>query len=319
MKELISVIVPVYKVEDYLHECIDSILAQTYRNLEIILVDDGSPDNCPAICDEYAEKDSRIKVIHKDNGGLSDARNAGLAVCSGEYILFVDSDDLLTKDSVEVLYDLAKEYKVSLMIGGHQRISSSSEIIGQPDTVQVKSLSKTEAMEDMFRNGCASWARLYHRSIHKDILFPIGEINEDEAVVLPILDRCENIVVTDRTVYMYRCRPESITTAEFSVKKMDWYRHCKANLEWIQTHHPELTEPAAERYRGAILWSLTEIALSNQSFKSQVKVLCAELRAEKHLFKRIPYRYRTDQIRAFTLMYLPFSWYRVFIRLKRRS
>lgn len=316
---LISVIVPVYNVEPYLRDCVDSILAQTYTNLEIILVDDGSPDNCPAICDEYAAKDARVIVIHRENGGLSDARNAGLSVCRGEYIMFVDSDDLLTANAVEVLYNLAKEQQVPFVIGGHQRFNKSSETVEQPESLQVKRFSKTEAMEDILRNGCASWGRIYHHSIHKDILFPKGEINEDEAIVLQILDRCENAVKTDQVVYLYRCRPESITTTKFSPKKLDWYRHCKANLEWIREHHPELENDAAERYRGALLWSLTEIALSDQSYKNKVIHLCEELQAEKKLFQRIPYQYSTDRIRTFMLMHLPYSWYRTFIRLKRKS
>lgn len=112
--KLISVIVPVYNVEKYLSKCIDSILAQTYKNLEIILVDDGSPDNCPKICDEYAKKDNRIKVIHKENGGLSAARNVALDIAKGEYIGFVDSDDFIAEDMYEVLYNLAEKYNAEI-------------------------------------------------------------------------------------------------------------------------------------------------------------------------------------------------------------
>ena len=115
MSERISVIVPVYKVEPYLRRCVDSILAQTYTNLEVILVDDGSPDDCPAICDEYARIDSRVKVIHKENGGLSDARNAGMAMMNGEYLMFVDSDDCLTADAVEVLLTHAQQSGVPVL------------------------------------------------------------------------------------------------------------------------------------------------------------------------------------------------------------
>mgnify|MGYP002514978694 CR=1 FL=1 len=121
MEPLISVIVPVYKVEQYLHQCVDSILNQTYRNLEVILVDDGSPDGCPAICNVYAEKDERVRVIHKVNGGLSDARNAGMAVMNGEYLSFVDSDDLLPVDAVETLLKIAVEEDADLVLGGYNR------------------------------------------------------------------------------------------------------------------------------------------------------------------------------------------------------
>ena len=118
---LVSIIVPIYKVEPYLRRCLDSIVNQSYTNLEIILVDDGSPDNCPQICDEYASKDNRIKVIHKKNGGLSDARNAGLDICKGEYISFVDSDDWVDEKYIETLLDLAIKENVDIAIGEHEK------------------------------------------------------------------------------------------------------------------------------------------------------------------------------------------------------
>jgi len=318
-KPLISVIVPVYKVEPYLHTCIDSILAQTYTNLEIILVDDGSPDNCPAICDEYAQKDARVKVIHKENGGLSDARNAGLDICTGEYLMFVDSDDLLTANAVESLYALAVKNCAQLVIGGYIRFENNPMLPNETNPPEIRIFSNTEAMGEMLRNGCASWARLYQTSVHKAKFFPKGEINEDEAVMLQVLEDCETAVMTNRVIYLYRCRPNSITTTTFSLKKLAWYRHCKANLEWIRAHHPELTALAAARYRGAVLWSLTEIALSNQPYKNEVKLLRSELCREKRLFEKIKFQYRTDYFRMLLLMYLPFGVYRILIRSKRRS
>ena len=114
---LVSVIIPVYKVEPYLRQCVDSVLAQTYTDFEVILVDDGSPDGCPAICDEYAEKDCRVKVIHKENGGLSDARNAGINIACGEYALFVDSDDFISKEFLENLLRMAEEYNLDIVEG----------------------------------------------------------------------------------------------------------------------------------------------------------------------------------------------------------
>lgn len=314
---VISVIVPVYNVEAYLHDCIDSILAQTYTELEIILVDDGSPDNCPAVCDEYAQKDARVTVIHKENGGLSDARNAGLAVCSGEYLMFVDSDDLLVPNAVRTLYELALEYDAQLVIGGHVRFEKEPGVDYDSISTKAKVMNSIESMKDVFINGCASWARLYQTSVHKSVLFPKGDINEDEAIICQLLENCQKVVITETPVYLYRCRSESITTSAFSIQKLAWYRHCKANLEWIRTYHPELTDYATARYRSSILWSLTEIALSDGEYEEEVEELCDKLKEDKELFKYIKYRYPTDRIRTLMLMELPFSWYRALIRLKR--
>ena len=131
MEDLISVVVPIYNVENYIKKCVDSILSQTYKNLEIILVDDGSPDNCPQICDEYAQKDNRIKVIHKENGGLSDARNAGIDISKGKFITFIDSDDYIEKDYVEVLYNSIKENASDMAIGSHKAIYDNGTILNK--------------------------------------------------------------------------------------------------------------------------------------------------------------------------------------------
>lgn len=318
-RPLISVIVPVYNVENYLRACVDSIIAQTYDNLEIILVDDGSPDNCPAICDEYAEKDSRIKVIHKENGGLSDARNAGLSVMTGEYLMFVDSDDLLPKNAVSALYNLAVEYNSELVIGSHRKfvdITDLNDSIIKSNTVSC--LSKKESICHMFQHGCASWGRLYRADIHKSITFPIGEINEDEAIVLKILDKCNSVIITDECVYHYRTRPESITTSSFSLKKLDWYRHCKANLEWIREHYPELENLAAARYRGCLMWTLTEIALSDVSCPEEQRDMISELHNKRRFFLNISFDSAKEKIRFLMLSCLPFSIYRAFIRKKRK-
>lgn len=316
-KPLISVIVPVYKVEQYLRACVDSILAQTYTNLEIILVDDGSPDACGTICDKYAARDNRVRVIHKENGGLSDARNAGMSVCTGDYLAFVDSDDLLAFDALDRLYGLAEAYSAELVIGGHVRFSDETGVSFEKTEVPAQVMTKSEAMNEFFQNGCASWARLYKRAVHIDKHFPVGEINEDEAIVLSLLDRSDTVVKTERVVYGYRTRPESITTSSFSLKKLDWYRHCKANLEWIQANHPELEEPAAIRYRNSILWSLTEMALAEGDYSEHIKLLVSELKANRVLFTSIPYQHSTDKIRTVLLTHLPFAFYRAFIRIKR--
>lgn len=315
---LISVIVPVYKVEPYLRACVDSILAQTYTNLEIILVDDGSPDSCGAICDEYAEKDSRVRVIHKANGGLSDARNVGMAVCTGEFLTFVDSDDLLTPNTLELLYSLAEVHHAELVIGGHARFTDESGFVFEQTEVTAEVMTKQQAMTDFFKSGCASWARLYRRNVQIDVSFPVGEINEDEAIVLHLLDRCETVVKTERIVYGYRTRPESITTSTFSLKKLDWYRHCKANLEWIRENYPELEEAAAHRYRSSILYSLTEIALADRPYQAERDALLADLKVSRKLFSKLSNTNRADKLRVMLLTYFPFLLYRFIVRRRQK-
>lgn len=320
--DLVSIIVPIYNVEAYLEECIASIVRQTYTNLEIILVDDGSPDRCPAICDKYAEMDSRIIVIHKENGGLSDARNAGLKAATGKYFYFVDSDDVLPQNSIEWMVSCLTENNADMVIAGFERFTGSTDNvffstcpIGQ--TI-VTLMNREEAMRDFYRDGCQAWAVLYKKKIHKGIYFPYGEINEDEAIVFRILERCDKVVVTNKVVYQYRCRAESITTSSFSPKKFAWYRHCRDNLAWIRENHPELVEFAAARYRSSLLWTLTEIALSKEKYTAETNELIIELKQNKKLFSRIVFSSRSDKIRMWMLCSLPFEIYRCFIRMKRR-
>ena len=306
MEPLISVIVPIYNVEKYLRECIDSIINQTYRNLEIILVDDGSPDSCGKICDEYAKKDVRIKVIHKENGGLSDARNAGMYVADGKYLIFVDSDDYMVMEGIEYLYKLISSNDADIAIGGVERFNDldkatvSSSYTG---AIKEKTMNKTEAMKDVFLDGCAAWARIYKKSIHNGICFPKGEINEDEAIVLQILERCTKIVKSNFVVYKYRFRPNSITSVDFNIKKLDWYYHCKENLEFIENNFPGLTEYAGKRYYSSIIFSLVSISQSDKNeFRNVLPVILNEFKCRYKNIKRSKLISRREKIDAKGIM-----------------
>lgn len=147
-EDLISVIVPVYKVEKYLHRCVDSIINQTYKNLEIILVDDGSPDNCPKICDEYAQKDQRIKVIHKKNAGISEARNAGLEIAQGEFVAFVDSDDYIDSTMYEKMLLLAQKEKNDLVLCGFKKVSEDGKIENFNEKIMQEEIDFTHGIPD---------------------------------------------------------------------------------------------------------------------------------------------------------------------------
>lgn len=278
---LISVIIPVYNVEKYISECIESILGQTYKKLEIILVDDGSSDNSGKICDEYSEKDGRIKVIHKENGGLSDARNTGMSAASGEYLIFVDSDDYMIHDGIEYLYNLIIENNAQLVIGGVEKFRDDTrQVIANTydGREQIICFNKEEAMKDMFLNGCASWARLYKKDIHDRVLFPKGEINEDEAIMLRIIEKCEKLVKSNRIIYRYRYRPQSITSTSFHKKKLAWYEHCKANLSYIGPRYPDLIPYAEYRYCSSMIWCLNNMTADVKNYGEEIKRIRQELK-----------------------------------------
>lgn len=198
LQPLISVIVPCYNVEEYLPKCIESILNQTYRNLEILLVDDGSPDNCGRICDEYAAKDSRIRIIHKKNGGLSDARNAALDVMTGEYVTFIDSDDYVSDDYVEYLYKIIKESGVKLSVSSYQTfVDDSSAEICTNNPLFVKIVHTNDALTGMFYQqifDTSAWAKMYHRSLFSDgIRYPKGWLYEDLPTTYRLMMKCDYI------------------------------------------------------------------------------------------------------------------------------
>ncbi len=320
MSDKISVIVPIYRVEKYLDECILSIREQTYRDLEIILVNDGSPDSCGNICKKHASEDSRITVIDKENGGLSDARNAGLLVSTGEYIYFVDSDDRLTKTSVEEMYRFATENSADMVIGGFERFSDETDKVffsTEAEGLYVKVMDQAQLVEDFYRDGCQAWAVLYSRKIHEGILFPKGEINEDEAIVFHIMERVKTAVVTNRVVYSYRNRSESITTEEFSPKKLVWVKHCEQNAEWIKAHYPDLEKQAMLRFAGSICWAMREIAICKTDYKSCVPELKKKLSENYKAFRKCK---PTGQLKIRLMMnrYLPFALYRMIERARAK-
>ena len=222
--DLISIIVPIYKVEKYINQCLDSICGQTYKNLEIILVDDGSPDNCGKICDEYAQKDSRIKVIHKENGGLSSARNAGLDVIKGEYISFIDSDDFIENNFIEKLYNLCIDNDVDIAECNYLQFENEIEKTKNKDKVEI--FTSYEMQNRMYSvygtRTTVVWNKLYKNYIYKELRFPNGKINEDEFCTYKAFYNCKKkIAVTNENLYYYRYNSESIMGKKFNSKRFD--------------------------------------------------------------------------------------------------
>lgn len=217
MTSLISIIVPIYNVEKYLNRCVESIVNQTYKNLEIILVDDGSPDNCPKMCDEWAEKDSRIKVIHKENGGLSSARNAGLDAMSGEYLMFVDSDDYIHAKTLEILYNTIIENDCEMSVGRYIKVWDSKTEKSE-FTHKNYLYDKNEYIKEFSHNlgellsvnMIISCCKLCKRNVFFDIRFPLNKTHEDEFVIHKICNNCNKIVLVDEGLYYYEQRNGSI-------------------------------------------------------------------------------------------------------------
>lgn len=252
-KELISVIVPIYKVEKYLEECILSIVNQTYKNLEIILIDDGSPDKCGSMCNEYAKKDKRIKVIHKENKGISSARNLGIEMATGEYIFFVDSDDYLFKTSIEKLYKDIIEYDADISIGG---VQDSITIYNPPKVKKV--VDKIDGLKLFFTEKifkCTVWAKLYKRSLIENERFDEEKkLVEDFDFSYRILKKSSKTVInTYERVYFYRIREDSLMRQKYSKdfeKEIDFSEEVLFDVE---KSFPELKNYAIRRYQRVIV------------------------------------------------------------------
>lgn len=243
MQELISIIIPVYKVENYIHRCIDSIINQTYQNLEIILIDDGSPDRCGEICDDYAKKDKRIRVIHKRNEGQSEARNQGLALATGKYIGFVDSDDYIKNNMFEVLYHNIIEYGVQIAIGNIVTVSKNKKEIVE-NHKEIEFYKNEEILRELLKNNISNYVynKLYTKKLWDDIKFPKGKILEDMDVMYKILEKVQTISCTNQTEYYY-CIRENSSISEINKSVTDNLKEIvKKRYRYLQGRRPDLLD-----------------------------------------------------------------------------
>lgn len=312
---LISVIVPVYNVEAYLGRCMDSILAQTYQNLEVILVDDGTKDASDKICDDYAARDPRVKVIHKENGGLSSARNAGIDIARGDYLGFVDSDDWIEPEMYETMLSLAQKYEVKLVCAGRYDFSSrrNEKTVGLcPKKEEV--ITGMELLGRTFTwDGCdsAAWDKLYHRSLFETIRYPLGQISEDVAMFYKLAELVDRAVMCDKPLYNYYHRPGSITTAKLSDKTFHFPRHTAVIYDYIRENHPELTDQARYlRVRGLIT-AMQAIDLAGEEARKTYASIYRDSRKELsgHLGFVLKYPRFTKKQRRDSLV-LASGWYR---------
>lgn len=281
-KNIVSIIIPVYNVREYLDDCVYSVINQTYKNLEIILVDDGSTDGSGSMCDEYAKLDNRVIVIHKVNGGLSDARNLGLEKTTGNWILFVDSDDYIDEDMVRDMLSIGLVNEADMVICG-------INILDPPnsrrqcffESIETECL-KNELLDA--RNGfwMTSWNRICKASLYKDIKFPVGKIHEDEDTTYRLIDRCNKIMGTSKCFYNYRIRSGSIMTHPSTLYNVDLvgifynkYQYFKSKKEY------KLSEAAFVEYMNTVFISyryLYKINHPNRDYViDRMKKACSEL------------------------------------------
>lgn len=257
METLISVIIPVYKVETYLEKCIVSVVEQTYKALEIILVDDGSPDRCGAICDEWEKKDKRIKVIHKSNGGLSEARNYGLDIAQGSYIVFVDSDDLIAPSMIEKLFATSQKYEADIveckyfcftdiLPGKENREAETSTVYMSEEALSLL------LDESVFKY--TVWNKLYCRKIFETLRFEVGKLHEDVFFTYQAFGISKRIIKIDDCLYYYRQRSGSIMGSGFSIRNLDSMEARKRQYYYMKENYPELSGKAQSQLLGNCLY-----------------------------------------------------------------
>ena len=271
MQEKISIIVPVYNVEAYLERCVESILKQTYTNLEILLVNDGSTDKSGELCDKLALRDHRIRVIHKENGGLSDARNRGIDEASSNLIGFIDSDDYIDEDMYETLYRQMVASKADLSMCGHYDVYHQ---IPEKQVAEIKTweLMPEEAIKMVMEAKILSVTavnKLYKKALFEQLRFRIGKIAEDAFIMVDLIHQCSKIVATNEKKYYYVHRENSITTQKFSLKFLNVIEAYEQNAKIISENYPDLYDVAIMRLNWAYFYVLDRLLVDND-FKDKV-------------------------------------------------
>ena len=249
MNDLISIIVPIYKVEQYLERCLDSILQQTYSNYELILVDDGSPDKCGEICEEYARRDNRVRVIHKSNGGLSDARNVGISISKGEFIAFIDSDDWVAPEYLACMIGALKKTKSDICECGVIRTDGilDESVISNEDESLLQTYNVENALEELICDGIFHqyvWNKLYRRKCICRIDFPVGKTHEDEFWTYQVFGKAKTIVKIERKLYYYFQRSGSIMGEKYNLRRLDVLEAKEQRQKYMQENYPTLAESA---------------------------------------------------------------------------
>lgn len=308
----ISVIVPVYKVEPYLHRCVDSILGQTFTDFELILVDDGSPDNCPAICDEYAGKDSRVHVIHQKNSGVSAARNAGLDYCfeksESRYLAFIDSDDYVKPSYLEKLYFSLIENNTEISACGEFYFSDQPEENTMSNFADCTVYDRTAACRFIYTgaSGHASyvvvWGKLFKIELFHGIRFPVGRIHEDQFTTYKVLYSAGRIVEVGECLYGYFTNQNGITHSTFSLKRYDDIDALDEAISFFQSNNEEMLTEAAGQRRKMLIAKYSVMARKARIYADvSPKYKMSILKADRVLTQI----YGTDYSEYFMVQYYP--------------
>lgn len=302
---LVSVIVPVYNVMEYIDACFNSIVRQTYKNLEVILVDDGSVDGSGEYCDRLGEEDERVRVIHKVNGGLSSARNAGMDLMTGDYVTFVDSDDTIEERMIEICLRDLIVYDADIVECGVNHIYKTG-VKKKSCKRKDRCVNTEEALllDLSARGSIASPAKIFRKKILAQERFPEGRENEEQFMIIPFLSKAEKIVFNPECLYNYYHRKNSITTNTFSDRKLDCMRAAKRNLEIVKNKYPNALPGAIFRYDHSALYVMDKI-LALENWKDNVYFMPCQKMIRRHMRRIIssPYFSRSRKAALFILMF----------------
>ena len=301
---LISVIIPVYNVRDYLERCLQSVAGQDYENFEALLIDDGSTDGSGEICEQWSRKDSRFRTFHKENGGLSDARNYGLDRCAGEYISFVDSDDFIEKTYLSYLYELIRRTEDCRISQANFRIlrgdRSENNAAGEEDLI----LSGHDAAEAVLyhdRVDVAAWCKLYEKSVFDGLRFPAGRVFEDTYIFADVLERTGTYVYGHLPQYNYVKNPDSITTKAFREKNLEYIDAVKRMTDRIRASYPDLEAGCIRRMNHARMSVLRYMKDCESKYLPVRNGLRKEVLAEAGQFIALPRTPRRDKLAVILL------------------
>lgn len=319
---MIDVIIPVYNVEKYIDRCMESVLNQTYKDLKVILVDDGSTDKSGAICDEYARRYENVTVYHKANGGLSSARNYGIQKSTAEYIAFIDSDDYVNIHWFEELYTVAQRYDADMVCAGVTMVYDTTNVgmrEEMPKDVGAEKVDKSEMYRRMFAQigvDVSMYTKLFKLKVFDDIRFPDGELYEDMQIIEKLTESCNTLVVSDYKGYFYYQRQGSIMYSGMNNKRMKLIS-CMENLKnTMEIKYPKAAEAAKTRYVRCVLHVFNR-AIYDVGFEAQARELLAIIRREKIFVRKCRYFELHEKV-AVEMIAINVSMYKGFLKLYRR-